>query len=143
MTLYFNITCVVPNGAATPVHRQQDCRRYPVHRNRTVRPVFPRGRQCGTREKRVSTGVRVIRGFAGAVVVWFGVTALSAAPQAGRKLDVTARDQSDLAIPGVRVELTAPDFPLRNAQTSEDGHAQFFDLQPAKYRISLSLKGFD
>jgi hypothetical protein len=85
----------------------------------------------------------VLRGLAGAVVVWFGVTALSGAPQAGRKLDVTARDQSNLAIPGVRVELSAPDIPLRSAQTSEDGHAQFFDLKPAKYRISLSLKGFE
>src|SRR5436305_2969028 len=89
------------------------------------------------------TGVRVLRGFAGAVVVWFGVTALSGAPQAGRKLDVSARDQSNLAIPGVRVELSAPDLPLRSAETGEDGHALFVDLRPAKYRISLSLKGFE
>jgi len=74
----------------------------------------------------------VLRGFAGAVVVWFGVTALSGAPQAGRRLDVSAHDQSSLAIPGVRVEVSAPDLPLRSAETGEDGHALFSGLKPSK-----------
>jgi hypothetical protein len=83
------------------------------------------------------------RGFAGAVVVWFGATALWCAPQAGRKLDVTVRDQSNLAVPGVRVELQTGGSRVGTSDTGVDGHALFFDLKPANYRISISLKGFE
>ena len=83
-----------------------------------------------------------MRGFAGAVVFWFGVVPLWSTPQASRKLEVTVRDLSNLAIPGVRVELQAGDSRVGQADTSVDGHALFFDLKPANYRVSILLKGF-
>jgi hypothetical protein len=85
----------------------------------------------------------LLRGFAGAVVFWFGVVALLGAPQAGRKLEVTVRDQSDLAVPGVRVAVQAADSKPVTAETNEQGIARFFDLPPLKYHLSLDLKGFE
>src|SRR5262252_2338074 len=70
-----------------------------------------------------------LRGFGGAVVLWFGVAALSGAPQSGRKLEIAVRDQSNLAVPGVHVELKAGDSPAGSAETGEDGYALFFDLK--------------
>src|SRR5215467_13659445 len=83
-----------------------------------------------------------MRGFVGAVVFWIGVVLLWSTPQASRKLEVTVRDLSNLAIPGVRVELQAGDSRVGQADTSVDGHALFFDLKPANYRVSILLKGF-
>src|SRR5215831_21355171 len=84
-----------------------------------------------------------MRGFAGAVVFWFGVVPLWSTPQASRKLEVTVRDLSNLAIPGVAVELQSGDSRVGQADTSADGHALFFDLKPDKYRVSILLKGFE
>src|SRR5215475_3532903 len=85
----------------------------------------------------------LLRGFAAAVVFPLWVIALWGSPQAGRKLEVTVRDQSDLAVPGVRVLLQPAGSQALAADTGEEGKAAFFDLAPARYHLSVELKGFE
>lgn len=91
---------------------------------------------------------RFLRGFAGAVcLLWSLSTLLTGAPQSGRRIEVTVRDQNQLAVPGVRVELrvelSRPGSALTAATTDESGHAIFPSLNAAKYHLSLQRKGFE
>ncbi|MDE3167740.1 MAG: TonB-dependent receptor, partial [Acidobacteriota bacterium] len=68
---------------------------------------------------------------------------LPAAPQAGRTLDVTVHDQSNLAVPGVRLEVAGGLPRSVTAETGEDGRAIFRDIPPGRYRLSAVLQGFE
>lgn len=83
------------------------------------------------------------RGFTSALVLSLWVTALSGAPQTGRQLDVMVRDQGNLAVPGVRLELKSGDKSVATSTTGTDGHAIFNELKPLTYRLSISAKGFE
>jgi hypothetical protein len=74
-------------------------------------------------------------------VVW--AAALSGAPPAGRNLEVTVRDQSGLAVPGVRLELRGDKPHPLAAETGVDGRAGFAGLAPARYRLSVVIQGFE
>ena len=72
------------------------------------------------------------------------VAALPAAlAQAVHKLDVAVRDQSNLAIPGVHLELGEADAPPATAETGADGHANFPNLKPGRYRLVVSAPGYE
>lgn len=83
------------------------------------------------------------RKSAGAVLFWLGAAALSGAPQVGRQLDVTVRDQSSLAVSGVRLELRNGEQVAAISQTGADGRAVFLDLKPLPYRLLISARGFE
>jgi hypothetical protein len=85
----------------------------------------------------------LLRGFAGAVLFSIGVIALRGAPQAGMKLEVSVRDQSGLAVPGVRVVLASAQSKPPAIDTGENGLAVFTGLSPARYHLSIDLKGFE
>src|SRR5437870_4786416 len=87
--------------------------------------------------------VKYLRGFAGAAVYVFGVTALASPPQAGLQLDVAVIDQTKLAVAGVRVELQARPAASLIAITDDEGHASFPGLGPGDYRIFVAHKGFE
>jgi hypothetical protein len=53
-----------------------------------------------------------MRGVALVALFAFAVTAWAAPPQAGLKIEISIVDQSNLAVPAVRVELKAADAAL-------------------------------
>src|SRR5947209_12958023 len=83
------------------------------------------------------------RGFTGALFLLACVSTLFGATQTGRQLDLTVRDQANLAVPGVRLVLKTGDSPIANATTGSDGRATFSDLKPLIYHLSISAKGFE
>src|SRR3954447_26873170 len=83
------------------------------------------------------------RGFTCAFLLSLWVSAVFGAPQTGRQLDVMVRDQGNLAVPGVRLELKADNSPVATATTNADGSAVFTDLKPLTYHLSISAKGFE
>lgn len=83
------------------------------------------------------------RAGAGAAVWLLWVAALSGAPPAGSRLEVTVRDQSAGVIPGVRVELRGGRMQPLTVETGVDGRAVFSGLEPARYHLSTALQGFE
>jgi hypothetical protein len=84
-----------------------------------------------------------MRGFALAALFAFGVAGWAGPPQASLKIEVAVVDQSKLAVPAVRVQLKSGAAALVALDTDENGRAVFLELRPAKYHLSLALRGFE
>ena len=84
--------------------------------------------------------MKYLRGFTGAVFLFYGVAALAGPPQDGPQLEVAVFDQSTLAMVGVCVELKSPSV---SSCTDERGIASFRGLSSGKYRVFISQKGFE
>src|ERR1017187_5872315 len=84
-----------------------------------------------------------MRGLALAAVLAFGVAVWAGPPQPAVKIEIAVVDQSKLAVPAVRLQLTSGgDAPIA-LDTDENGLAVFLQLRPAKYHLSLAQKGFE
>jgi len=64
-------------------------------------------------------------------------------PRAGLKIEVSVIDQSRLAVPAVRLQLTTADAAPIALDTDETGRAVFLDLRPARYHLTLAPQGFE
>lgn len=76
-----------------------------------------------------------------ACLVWVGT--LFGAPQVSHKLEVTVQDQNHLAVNGVRLTLRGETLPAVNTHSNGNGQAEFVDLMPGKYLLSVSLRGHE
>ena len=76
-------------------------------------------------------------------VLVMAVAGAHAAPPAKASIDVTAVDQGDRPVAGVRIEIRTGEQAVFSAVTDDSGRARFADLAPARYAITAIKEGFE